>query len=655
MSTENKKSITTHNSTTEVPILSTPFKHIALAISGGGFRAGAYGLGVLSYLNHTSYLDTEEKTLLENVTYISSASGGTITSSLYALNCAKGKPFAAYYKKVFEQINDEKLITRALEILNDKKYWKNQQGKSHNTINSFALAYNELLFESATVKDLKANPTSHLEEVCFNSTELYDGLLFRQAIKLKEDQGVGDQEQFLYGNFNLHLKHETAEHLHLSDLLAASSCFPGGFEPMIFPRDFASTKTSKRELLNGLYVEIKEIKWDELYAIYGQYSVETLFEQMPKPVNPADFIAKVIQELPVKDTFDFCLMDGGITDNQGVESLVQANKRRVKRDSNFQPFDLMMVCDVDMHYTAPYQLPDESHGKLPTIHMLQLTASIIAVVSLIGSIAIFNWLPLSDGWKGVFVTILGLIGILSVTLLLLIETTKRKIKGESKGSGLDKIFTRKITALLFKHFGYLPFSKLKFFITVRITSLLMLASNVFMSRIRYLLYDQFFNQGNLKRTGRAKANHIYDLALSNDKNRKKHYTHKHQPSIDMQIIAEYASKMPTTLWFSKDGPSKKMQSAITACGQFTTCYNLIDYIEKLKTGYDNRDSVYSQLAASEQQIVDNLQVRMEKDYAHFQADPFWLYNKLGHDYQLDKFIPATMQDREYPDQYKGLR
>jgi len=658
MSTENKQTITLNPSNipaSEIQAVETPFKHIALAISGGGFRAGAYGLGVLSYLNQIPYLETEEKTLLENVTYISSASGGTFTSALYALNCAKNQPFASYYKKTFEEINDEKLITRALEILNDKKYWKDQQGKSHNIINSFALAYNELLFESATVKDLKSNPNSHLEEVCFNSTELYNGLLFRQAIKLKKDDGIGDKEQFLYGNFNLFLKHETAENLYLSDLLAASSCFPGGFEPMIFPRDFTSATTSKRTLLDGLNVELKEIKWDELYAIYGQYPVETLFQQLPKPVNPELFIEKVINELPIKDTFMIFLMDGGITDNQGVESLVQANKRRVEGDSNFKQFDLMMVCDVDTHYTDPYQLPDESHGKRPTIHGLQRATIIIAAIALVGVFSSLKWLPVSDLWKGVLVTIFGFIGLLSLSLLGLIEKTKKKIKGETQGSGLDEIFTPKITALLFKHFGYLPFSKLKFFITVRITSLIMLASNVFMSRIRYLLYDQFFNQGNLKRTGRAKANHIYDLSFSNDKHRKELYTKDYQPSVDMQILAEYATNMPTTLWFSKDGPTKKMQSAIIACGQFTTCYNLIDYIEKMKTSYDNRVSVYSQLVASEKKIVDDLLVRMKVDYAYFKANPFWLYNKLGVDYQLDHFIPGDMNEYEYPDQFKELR
>lgn len=60
----------------------TPFGHIALAFSGGGFRASSFGLGVLSYLPQ---LQQENQTsLLENVTFISAASGGTIANAMYA-------------------------------------------------------------------------------------------------------------------------------------------------------------------------------------------------------------------------------------------------------------------------------------------------------------------------------------------------------------------------------------------------------------------------------------------------------------------------------------------------------------------------------------------------------------------------------------------
>ncbi|MCB0713103.1 MAG: patatin-like phospholipase family protein [Ignavibacteriae bacterium] len=54
---------------------------IGLALSGGGFRASAFHLGVLKRL--------EELRLLDHVSLISTVSGGSITGALYALRCSK--------------------------------------------------------------------------------------------------------------------------------------------------------------------------------------------------------------------------------------------------------------------------------------------------------------------------------------------------------------------------------------------------------------------------------------------------------------------------------------------------------------------------------------------------------------------------------------
>ena len=42
----------------------------------------------------------------------------------------------------------------------------------------------------------------------------------------------------LLGNANYPLPREVAQHIRLADVVAASSCFPGGFEPFVFPQQF---------------------------------------------------------------------------------------------------------------------------------------------------------------------------------------------------------------------------------------------------------------------------------------------------------------------------------------------------------------------------------------------------------------------------------
>ena len=646
----------THYLNPEIGRLTTPFKHIALAMSGGGSRACAFSLGVLSYLKQVPY--DSNHSLLEQVTFMSSASGGTITTSTYAHTVANKVDFGTFYKNLSEHMTGTQLVDRAMYILNDKHAWTNRPAKEQNIINAFALAYNELLFHNATVATLKHNPESHLEEVCFNTTEFHNGLLFRQSVKLKEDLNPQDSTYFLYGNYKLNLKHDTAEHLHIADLLAASSCFPGGFEPIVFPDDFSDSRTSKQQLLDGLSIEIEKINWEELNGIFGEQIVKEVYENMPKPINLTDFLNELNKE-HIKNDFYFCMMDGGITDNQGVESMIQANKRRASDQNNFSPFDLMMVCDVDSKWMDPYGMPEKTKkyqwlniDKL-MIGSWALTALLISVILLLS----LNTIKLSVSWKASLISISSILLLVTFKVLQTIYSTKRYLvkKSHGKGIGLDKIFNREIRVHIFRFFTNVAFSKLMFMLNVRLTSLLQISNNIFMARIRFLLYDQFFNQNGLKRTGRAKSNHIYDLSFTNDKDRLDEYNTKYQPSVSMQVIAEYAKNMATTLWFSKDGKKRKMQAAITACGQFTTCYNLLDYIEKMKCSYDGQPSIYSQLDASEQKIVTDIETVLSEHFEHFRNDPFWLYNQLGASYGIRDFHIVESAFYDFPKEFIGLR
>ena len=65
---------------------SRPFEWIAMTLSGGGYRAAAFHLGSLDYLNRISY---KSESLLKKVKTISTVSGGTICGALYALHVKK--------------------------------------------------------------------------------------------------------------------------------------------------------------------------------------------------------------------------------------------------------------------------------------------------------------------------------------------------------------------------------------------------------------------------------------------------------------------------------------------------------------------------------------------------------------------------------------
>jgi len=651
----------------------TPFDHITLAFSGGGFRAAAFSLGVLSYLETVDNSPTTDtkKSLLDHVTFISSASGGTITNGMYALNSASGKDFDAFYKQLFLNLKGTDLLDVVLAKLNDDKEWKKRPDKRRNLINAFALAYDSCLFNSKLLGELY-NPASgtHLQEVCFNTTELYRGLLFRQNVKMQDDSAFADKN-FRYGNFVINLQKNAAEKLKLADLLAASSCFPAGFEPIIFPNDFtynvstdpqlAGNNLDERTLLNNLKICLQSLNRDELDILYGKSQIDEILKKLPVPVS-LDTLVAALLPLPLQDGFKLGMMDGGITDNQALESMLDAQERRNNKQTSFEPFDLMLVNDVGSNFMDPYELPKENDSytglKGITINSVNI---ILTVLGLLGiAITGYGLFTASTTFFPKISLVLGTILILiSSTLLggiLFLRTYIQGNIGNMGGLDLDKNFSPAIVNSLFSHFGSTPFMIILRMIRERISSILLLNNDVFLKRIRYLLYNSMYESK--KYLFRVKANHVYDLCFSNDLNRKNSNLPNIWPSSAIQIVAQAAFEMATTLWFDKAQQTAKSQAAVIACGQFSTCYNLMEYIIRLKTTKRRTTGLtyYATLTPEYKQKVDRIETQLQKDYDRFKLDPFWLYNQYGTNIKIDGFTTCSMHDFPFPSgEFKGLR
>lgn len=579
-----------------------PFENIALAFSGGGFRAASFALGVLSYLNNTKFSSADDPlsgtSLLKQVTYMSSASGGTIATALYALYDAEGKTFGQFYVKLYETLVGEQILKDALEILSDKGRWKNRPDKSRNIINAFAMAYDEYIFEGNTLKALgKSSPNKHLQEVCFNTTEFYTGQSFRQERKMAYD--AMPDKYFRFGNEAIFLEPSVADELKLSDLLAASSCFPAGFEPIIFPNDFTHQGLTEPGLKKALTM---------------------------RPQTGDKQETKFIDQKRVG------FMDGGITDNQGLQSMMYADKRRIKRETDFKPFNLMLVNDVGSHFIKPYVMPAAPKRGGLTFSGLNL----IMILAFLGGVACV--------WLGVYYcrSIWDRIGAMAPVIpaiyLLIVSWVKRKLKHVSKS---PKGFPEKIVKLLVRYFTKTPLPVLKQMLLARADSVLLLNMSVFLKRIRQLLYNTFYNSPEWK--NRGKGNHIYDLSFSNDINRNRNpEPAPYPPSRDMQIVAQVAFNMGTTLWFDEtDSLQQHDEACIIACGQFTTCYNVLEYIEKLLKNPAAYDAAYqNRLLKLKEQVI--------ADYTHFKADPFFMYNDSGREYKIENFKPLTIKDIKFP-------
>ncbi|MDB5281045.1 MAG: hypothetical protein JWO06_120, partial [Bacteroidota bacterium] len=219
-----------------------PFNEIAITLSGGGFRAAAFSLGCLSYLHHRQY---EGVSLLNRIKFVTATSTGAMTGITFAAHNRMGIPFTKTYDHIRNTVLDgDKIFKEAAEIIKDDKEWEGTSTKNRNSINAFAKAYQKIIFGDLNF-DVFWNSNKGVEEVCFNSSEMENGRAFRFQTDGREDTHE------ILGDLYLRIKNNnipSIKKLKLGDILAASSCFPVGFEPMIFPDDFAEDEAHKKDL-----------------------------------------------------------------------------------------------------------------------------------------------------------------------------------------------------------------------------------------------------------------------------------------------------------------------------------------------------------------------------------------------------------------------
>ena len=484
-----------------------PLGPIALALSGGGYRAAAFHLGTLRTLHETG--------LLKSVDILSTVSGGTIVGTSYALSQVQHKSFERFYDDFLSRLRTQRPVHRATQLLT-------RQHKSlprRTLITAQAQALDEQFYGGETFGKFFNSPI-HIGEIIFNATDFRCGLPFRFQKSRNPRAKIGNGKHWM--------PVDVAREMRLADLVAASSCFPGGFEPIGFPHDFV---------------------WQDRDAILNQLATdpdETTF------VDP----------LP--------LMDGGVADNQGLGSLRIAFDRREKED--LPPIGLMLISDAD----SPNNRPLIEHSRQPKANWFSvnnailcgrvlLVMAIIAVVSLGWRLAkMITTRSFPSWWEFVESTFAFVVlGIAAAGLFAGLRWLDRALFQKLPArTGFDVVGT----------IGTLNPSWIGDLLWMRIESLFAMSNNVFMKSVRDLRYREMYE--NEKLCGRVVANLIYELPKHLDGQHEADVTL--QPSKALIEITAYAAAMPTTLWFDHS----RQLDAVVLSGRATACYNLVQHIEK---------------------------------------------------------------------------
>ncbi|MEZ5082475.1 MAG: hypothetical protein R2750_03350 [Bacteroidales bacterium] len=379
----------------------------------------------------------------------------------------------------------------------------------------------------------------------------------------------------------------------LSDVIAASSCFPLGFEPINFPDDF---RYDNSPVLDSLKESYHTDKWGN------------------------------------KCKFPIGLMDGGIDDNQGIDSVIWAEERMKDYNGDLRKFisddetviDLYIISDVASPFMDKYvktvEKPFNFFRKL-SLNRIYSYGTILILLG-VGSVLLSlftepRWL---DFLGGVLAALFFLLGIISIFLSRIFDWIM-------KIADVPEFFKKKI-----KHFTSLKFGIYQTLIANRYKSVRSMVSEVFMKQIRRQEYGRVYND--VKWKTRLIMNAVYELTAQQttyrNKDKKDILSQELKDvSIDVMKIAKSAKNMGTTLWFTPEeleGEKENKLNDLIACGQFTACFNLLEYIEKVlwhKKNKEEYDKYPETLKAGIKELYDT----MMKDWKTFNKNPYSMIDK----------------------------
>ncbi|MGB5981689.1 MAG: patatin-like phospholipase family protein [Nonlabens sp.] len=562
-----------------------PLHRLGLCFSGGGYRATFYGLGVLSILNKIQYRD---QSMLDAVKSVSSVSGGTLLAAAYTRAVQQDDySFEKFYQKMYETFKPEndRLMERATAKLKDDSVWEKHSYKKRSIINAFALCYQEMDVYKGTLDMFDSDRIKRFHTVCFNATDFSFGLTFRF-------QNNGD-----FGNSPLFKKHQSQINalkgqIEIGDAVASSSCFPIGFAPIIFPDDFIKDHNKQA------YQELKS------------------FEAFKNGVG---------------------LMDGGVADNQGIGSMVLADKRKDGR------LDLILVNDVGGNQMPPWEATPENDDK----NGVSLTDAISNALNWL-KVKVMYWLPgvlailmmvlnnmevFGDrAYSSIYIVSSVVLGLSLLATLLAAAASILKNSYLNKISDLFKRSVPKPIADDILQLKNLKVSVIKRMLGDRLSSGFTMINYVFMNQIRRLNYDLLYASKNLK--NRRATAMIYELNGEN-----KSYTRNDDdptsiapPSELLQNVALIASQTATTLWWSEEDIKVHRMDKLIACGQFTVCYNLLKYVIDLQKGKEDQSNIDKLVRGSVLEVASEYDLfnlkRVEEElrelWSKFNEDPMWM-------------------------------
>ena len=549
---------------------------IALSLSGGGSRATGFHLGALECL--------ERLGLRNDIGIISSVSGGSLVGTTYTVAMHSGEPFDVYLQRIYDGFKGAQMVDWVLKELAEGDFPIPSRRRS--VITALANVYDRKFFSGTRLHQFRLPGKGSVREAVFNATDFMTGDAFRFLIhggvgNTNYDTMRDDDEEVAAGDsVPFWVPEEDAAHIRVADVMAASSCIPGGLEPFYFPQDFDWNSDGGKEAYQRVLRRVK---------------------------------SRNVDSIP--------LMDGGVYDNQNIESTLmlldriksqgasaatlpeaRAESRSpsaiavwLDKQINANPpdeLDLIIISDtsiqLDPVYRAAYEPGDRpyklrSHKPRGWLTVAGLNAIWWVVAGLclttLGAITYHIYvLEFSDAmgeipWGVSDIFLIFMPFLLSMAAVFVLFWYRRNFNAMVRG--LNRILQIEGTPSFmvnrksdsWVYIRTLRISLIGDMVSQRMSSMFTLVNDVFMDRIRALGYTLLRNSP------------LHDKVIANEL-RDLRKTHTPPPGMEwlspsdkMKKLVKRAEGMPTAFWFEHDDDLE----VLVACGQITTYYNLLKY------------------------------------------------------------------------------
>ena len=302
---------------------------IGLAVSGGGSRAATFAAGALEALADLRVEDGQGQSVLEKVDYISSVSGGSLASAYYALNKPQNKvamieksALSPEYKRFFDKFTTD-MQTDFERPAAVRQILKLRALNSTKAAYSFAESWDEMFYGGKTLAELYTREKNlDSPRLILNGTRWNDGRRFISTTLPIED-------------FNPEFA------TLLLKKLEQSQTIPNEEKRLI------------RDQLHKAYEQFRPISFQN---INGHQNAGTDFKDIKMSLAVASsasvpgVIGPVTYNVRGSTAVYHHIGDGGLFDNQGVETLVELFLNKLYKDPDKKA--LIIIIDASYPFDA---------------------------------------------------------------------------------------------------------------------------------------------------------------------------------------------------------------------------------------------------------------------------------------------------------------